>query len=108
MNLRKEAEGRECQVRIPGVCNNDRNTVILAHVNEKSVVGAGMGMKVDDAFGAICCHACHDAIDGRMNPVLDNMGYAFTHDELLIFQYQGTFRTQKMFMDEGKLWNSQE
>ena len=32
MNLRKEAKGRGCMVRIPGVCNHNSETVVLAHV----------------------------------------------------------------------------
>ncbi|MEI9716942.1 nuclease domain-containing protein, partial [Moellerella wisconsensis] len=27
-NLRKEAKGRECQVRIPSVCNGNSETVV--------------------------------------------------------------------------------
>lgn len=30
-NLRKEARGRECQIRIPGVCNGNPETVVLTH-----------------------------------------------------------------------------
>lgn len=30
-NLRKEARGRECQVRIYGVCNGNPETTVLAH-----------------------------------------------------------------------------
>lgn len=29
-NLRKEAKGRECQVRLPGICNGNNETVVLA------------------------------------------------------------------------------
>lgn len=31
-DLRKAARGRECQVRIPGVCNGNPETTILAHI----------------------------------------------------------------------------
>ncbi len=30
-NLRKEARGRECQVRIYGICNGNPETTVLAH-----------------------------------------------------------------------------
>ncbi|HCB7200209.1 TPA: DUF1364 family protein [Escherichia coli] len=33
-NLRKEARGRECQVRIYGVCNGNPETTVLAHYRE--------------------------------------------------------------------------
>jgi hypothetical protein len=59
-NLRKEAKGRECQIRIPGICNNDRGTVVLCHLNNKRLFGVGVGQKVPDLFGAWGCSACHD------------------------------------------------
>lgn len=31
-DLRKAARGRECQVRIPGVCNGNPETSVLAHI----------------------------------------------------------------------------
>ncbi|ECK2143415.1 DUF1364 domain-containing protein, partial [Salmonella enterica subsp. enterica serovar Enteritidis] len=30
-DLRKAARGRECQVRIPGYCNHNPETTVLAH-----------------------------------------------------------------------------
>jgi hypothetical protein len=100
MNLRKEAKGMDCKVMIYGICNNDRNTTILAHINEKSLVGAGMGMKVPDEFGAHCCNACHDELDRRTNIS------GLSPDELLIEHYQGMIRTQYFLMKEDKLWAS--
>lgn len=101
MNLRKEAQGRECQIRISGVCNKNRETVVLCHLNAKRLLGVGMGQKVPDEFGAYGCSACHDVVDGR----IDSREYDM--DEILILFYQGVFRTQKLLMDEDKLWNSQ-
>jgi hypothetical protein len=98
--LREAARGQDCKVNIYGVCNNDRNTVILAHINERSLVGAGMGQKVPDEYGAHCCHACHDEIDGRTN------NSDMTRDEKLIAQYQGVIRTQHWAKKEGLLWTS--
>ena len=63
--LRKSARGRECTVRIYGVCNHDPATTVLAHIN-----GAGMGMKHNDLHGAFSCSSCHAWLDG---------GYAKTH-----------------------------
>ena len=37
--LRKLARDRECQVRIPGICNHNPETTVLAHLG-----GAGMGI----------------------------------------------------------------
>ena len=34
-NLRKEARGRECQVRIYGICNGNPETTVLAHCQRR-------------------------------------------------------------------------
>lgn len=96
INLRKEAKGRECTVRIPGVCNGNPETTVLAHLNNKGLFGVGTGQKVPDMFGAWACSACHDAIDFRRKT---DMGNA----ELLIMFYEGVFRTQNQLLKEGKL-----
>lgn len=62
-NLRKAARGRQCMVRLPGVCNGDPSTTVLAHIRRGGV--AGMGMKPPDLVGVWACSACHDVIDGR-------------------------------------------
>ena len=66
MNLRKVARGQECQVRLPGVCNWDPQTTILAHLP-----GGGMGRKQHDLIGAWSCSDCHDAVDRRNYRHLD-------------------------------------
>ena len=58
--------------RIPGVCNRDWSTTVLAHFREAHV--AGIAEKPNDLVAAFACHACHDVVDGR-NP---NVGW---HDE---------------------------
>ncbi len=89
--LRNSAKHRDCAVRIPGVCNFDAGTVVLAHLN-----GAGMGIKNDDLFAAFACSACHDAIDGR-KPT------QWTRDELVSWHKDGVFRTQKIWLQEGMI-----
>src|SRR5688572_12526046 len=95
MNLRKEARGRECTVRLPNICNGNPETVCLAHFR---MIGlSGMGMKSPDLFGAFCCSACHDVIDKRrfvaeLDPTFIRLAHAL-----------GVFRTQKILLDEGKL-----
>ena len=93
-NLRKLAKGRECQVRVPGVCNSNPETVVLAHINERALLGVGTGMKPHDLFGAYCCSACHDAVDGRTDG-------DYTWPELDKYLSDGIFRTQKILIDEG-------
>ncbi|WP_435653218.1 nuclease domain-containing protein, partial [Proteus mirabilis] len=41
-NLRKEARGRECQIRMPGVCNGNSETVVLAHYRMSGICGTGI------------------------------------------------------------------
>ena len=65
--LRNLAKGQECQVRIPGVCNFNPETTVLAHYRLAGTCGAGM--KPPDLLGAWCCSACHDAVDGRTHVV---------------------------------------
>ena len=84
-------------VRIPGVCNGNPETTVLAHVNEKRLVGAGMGSKVPDIFGAWACSDCHDVLDGRHNTI------EATGRAVKIFHYEGVFRTQNILLLEGKI-----
>lgn len=89
-SLRHSAKGQPCLVRIPGVCNHDHATVVLAHTN-----GGGMGTKTSDLFGAFCCSACHDLIDGRTQSA------QFTRDEIELMHRQGAQRTQQHWLDVG-------
>lgn len=81
--------GQECTVRIPGVCNFNPETTVLAHLN-----GYGMGGKHHDFLGAHCCSSCHSVIDGHTKS-------DFTPGELKLFLYEGIFRTQGQLFDAG-------
>ncbi len=96
MNLRKEAKGKECQIRIPGVCNKNRETVVLAHLNNKRLFGVGVGQKVPDLFGAWACSACHDVVDGRTKT-------SWLDSEVREMFTYGIFRTQNILLKEGKI-----
>lgn len=50
-------------VRLPGVCNHNPETTVLAHVRLSGL--GGVGKKPPDLCGAWCCSACHDVVDGR-------------------------------------------
>ena len=89
--LRKSARGRECQIRIPGVCNGNPETTVLAHLN-----GAGMGLKRSDIHGAYACSDCHDAVDGRRGAVT-----LATFSEFQTYHYEGIIRTQEIMLREG-------
>jgi hypothetical protein len=85
--LRKAAAGRPCQVRLPGICNHDPETVVLAHFRIMGV--SGMALKSPDFVGAHACSMCHHAVDTLKD---DRTQLAFAH---------GVFRTQYVLMKEG-------
>jgi Protein of unknown function (DUF1364) len=74
MNLRKYARCQPCRVRLPGICNSDPQTVVLAHFRLSGI--SGMGMKPPDLLGAHCCSACHLVVDSDKS---DEVQLAFAH-----------------------------
>jgi hypothetical protein len=56
-DLRKLARGKPCMVRIPGVCNHNPETTVLAHIRRGGV--AGVGQKPPDTCGVWACSNCH-------------------------------------------------
>ena len=93
MSLRKEARGRGCTVRIPGVCNFNSETTVLAHIRVTGI--SGMGLKSPDLLGAWACSACHDEIDGRTHKS------GLSRDELRLAHYDGMARTIMQLHKEG-------
>ena len=87
--IRKSARGEECQIRIPGVCNFDNATTVLAHIN-----GGGMGYKRSDNESAYTCSSCHDVVDGR---VVSEYPYL----QIIVWFYEGVMRTQKILIEKG-------
>jgi hypothetical protein len=92
MNLRKEARGRACTVRLEGICNHNSETVVLAHIRMPGL--SGMGIKADDLLGAWACSACHDAIDRRSHADLDR-------DYVRLAHLEGVIRTIAQLRKEG-------
>lgn len=64
MNLRKLAKGQECMLRLPGICNGNPETTVLAHIRRGFY---GMGIKPVDWCGVWMCSDCHDVYDGRQS-----------------------------------------
>lgn len=87
----RSARGKHCQVRIPGVCNGNPETVVFAHLN-----GGGMGAKRLSIHGAYACSACHDVLDGRVDAGLSKPVKALWH-------YEGVIRTQEIMVRDGVL-----
>ena len=80
-------------VRIPGVCNFNSQTVVLAHIRLSGI--SGMGTKAPDLLGAWSCSACHDEIDGRSNKS------GLSRDELRLAHFEGMARTIAQLVKEG-------
>lgn len=62
--IRDSANGEECHVRLPGICNGRTDTTVWSHFPGLDA-DRGMGLKALDLCGAYACAACHDAVDGR-------------------------------------------
>ncbi|MBH2596608.1 DUF1364 domain-containing protein [Serratia ureilytica] len=91
--LTKEARGRECQVRIPGVCNFNPETTVAAHYRLAGTCGTVI--KPDDTQAAWACSACHDEVDRRTRLIDAN--------EARLMHAEGVMRTQEILRKEGKL-----
>jgi len=92
-NLRKIARDRDCQVRIPGICNFDPATTVLAHYRLAGT--CGMGLKPHDLLGAWACSSCHDEIDRRTRNI--------PADEAQLAHLQGVIRTLAELIKEEVL-----
>jgi hypothetical protein len=95
MVLNHLAKDRECQVRLPGICNQSNETVVLAHYSLAGI--SGRGIKSPDLMGAWCCSACHDYVDGRRQSA------NFNREEVRLMHAEGVFRTQYELMKMGKI-----
>lgn len=56
--IRQSAKGEDCTARLPGICNFNPETVVLAHLN-----GGGMAAKQSDIHAAYMCSECHSVLD---------------------------------------------
>lgn len=88
--LTKSAWGRQCTVRLPGVCNWNPETTVLAHMN-----GAGIGLKDKDLFACYACSDCHSWLDGGWANMLGTRaGRDLAH-------LQAVIETQRIWLEEG-------
>lgn len=62
--LRRSAQGQPCTLRLPGICEGDSATTVLAH---PPVANGGMSIKGSDLDGAFACARCHDVLDKRQS-----------------------------------------
>jgi Protein of unknown function (DUF1364) len=61
-NLLAMARGKDCLMRVPGVCNHNPETVVAAHSNS-GMHGKAGARKADDEYSVWACSACHSWLD---------------------------------------------
>lgn len=66
-HLRDMARGMPCLLRVPGVCTQDRATVVCCHSN-LSIHGKAGARKADDHYSVWGCAACHQWLDQGTAP----------------------------------------
>lgn len=93
--LTRVAAGQPCMVRVPGYCNHDPATTVLAHVRLAGITGTGL--RAPDLLGAWACSACHDLIDGRVRIEIWSRS-ALTH-----MHYEGVLRTIARLIEMGRI-----
>lgn len=91
MKLRQSAKGMACTVRLPGICNNNEETTVLAHVRSPNT---GIGMKPHDIHASYTCSDCHDVLDGRVRT-------HFSRDQLRLMHLEAVLRTQRIMLAHG-------
>jgi hypothetical protein len=88
------ARGEACLLRVPGVCNGDKDTTVACHSNWAEHGKAG-ARKADDCYSVWGCSACHQWLD---------QGKAHHHEKRRAFD--GAFAWQRdiwMQIDSGLL-----
>lgn len=88
--IKDAARGEDCQLRVPGICNNNTETVVACHSNWQED-GKGTGHKAEDIFVAFGCLRCHIWLDeGRASD-----------DEKRDIFHRGMKRTWKRLIEKG-------
>ena len=90
--LTKSARGQNCTVRLYPHCNNNPETTVLAHAPS---VDKGVSIKSPDWWGAYCCSACHDIIDGRRQV------HNISREEIYRCHMRGVYLTNKLMRELG-------
>jgi len=90
--ITRSANGEDCAIRLPGICNFNPETTILAHFN---TIGKGMGIKSNDIHAAYMCSDCHDAVDGR------NINHNIEESEMWEAEFDAMVETQLKLIAKG-------
>ena len=90
--ITRSANGKRCQIRLPGVCTDSQNVVWCHAIGQAA--GKGIGMKVPDLLGAYGCEECHSIYDRR------KFVTHLTRLEIEHGFYEGMARSQRILIDE--------
>jgi len=90
IDLRKEARGRPCTVRLYGICSGRNDSTVLAHLPSGK-----KGLKAHDIHGCIACYSCHKWLDEEWTK--DDV----TPEQRMLVFLEAVIRTQKIWIDEG-------
>ena len=90
--IQKFAQGKACQLRIPGVCRTtpDNEDTCLCHAPHPN----RGGMRKDDHWGAVGCSKCHSLIDSG------TAWRVYWHDA--IYEWQEMLKDNDLMTVEGK------
>ena len=91
--ITKFAEGKECTMRVPGVCNGNPETSVWGHLNSTRW-GAGKGIKSNDLCGLIVCSSCHDLLDRRVKTNHDRQ-------QVMYWAFEGHMESLTMLVKAG-------
>lgn len=91
--ITSSANGKRCQIRLPGVCTDSTNVVWCHAIGQAA--GKGIGMKVPDLLGAYGCEECHSVVDRR------KFVNHLTRMEIEHAFYEGVMRSQRILIDDG-------
>jgi hypothetical protein len=86
--LRNSARGQPCMFQIPGICNGDSSTTVLAHLPSEI---KGLASKSDDFHAAFACSNCHEVFDN----------HRLSREESLFFSMRALQRTMRNWVDRG-------
>lgn len=97
--IRDSARMEDCTLRIPGVCNFNPETTVLAHT------GSGTGKRLDDREAVYACAACHDAIDFRSSAFLSHDLYTQErlHRHRRAYIKAAKEKTHRLLLEKGLL-----
>lgn len=89
----ESARGKDCQLRLPGVCSHNPETVIAAHIRIAGTCGTGI--KPSNLLTVRGCDLCHAVIDGR------ERAPHITPEQLTLYIHEAHCRTLVEYEKEG-------